>query len=91
MNIKHEAFVCRPGTHGDEFAMAVDTNDAVKWGDELLQACIDQCREEISRARARRAEILNNHPWADDFRQSDYQYGLETAIEIIEKVMKEGP
>jgi hypothetical protein len=54
--------------------------------DEALQACIKECREEIGRARGRREKLLG-----EDYARSDYIYGLESAIEIIEKVMKEGP
>jgi hypothetical protein len=53
---------------------------------EMLQACIKECREEIGRARGRREKLLG-----EDYARSDYIYGLESAIEIIEKVMKEGP
>jgi hypothetical protein len=71
--------------------MTYTAEELISTANETLQACIDQCREEISRAKARRAEIMNNHPWADTTTQSEYVYGLESAIEIIEKVMKEGP
>jgi hypothetical protein len=56
------------------------------YSDEVLQACIKECRAEIGRARGRREKLLG-----EDYARSDYIYGLESAIEIIEKVMKEGP
>jgi hypothetical protein len=52
-----------------------------------LDACIKACREEIGKAKARRAQI---NTWGTDY-DSDYIYGLESAIEIIEKVKREGP
>jgi hypothetical protein len=56
-----------------------------------LDACIEQCREEISKSLARRREFLSRSQWEEDHKFSDYQYGLQTAIEIIEKVKREGP
>jgi hypothetical protein len=56
-----------------------------------LDACIEQCREEISKSLARRREFLSRSQWEEDSKFSDYQYGLEEAIKIIEKVKREGP
>jgi hypothetical protein len=58
-----------------------------------LDACISQIKERSEKAWADWHEKFGNAaPWAQDTsRTSDFCYGLAEAIEIIEKVKREGP